>query len=141
MAAFGALAAAFDGPGLRCTGAVVAARTHQTLHAGLSHIRAELDAGGQRTACHVHCALRRLCSFSIACVLTQPAGNAAAWNGPTRHRNLSPDQLFVLHPEHARVRCKEEKRKSTEASSRAPPVYGFIPLDSQLADSLSEITL
>ena len=47
MASFGALAAAFDGPGLRCTGAVLAARTHQTLHAGLMHIRSELDVGVQ----------------------------------------------------------------------------------------------
>lgn len=47
MASFGALAAALDGPGLRCTGAVLAARTHQTLHAGLMHIRLELDVGAQ----------------------------------------------------------------------------------------------
>lgn len=45
MAAFGALAAAFDGPGLRSAAALLAARTHQTLSAGLTHIRSELDAG------------------------------------------------------------------------------------------------
>ncbi|CAL8464950.1 g4485 [Coccomyxa elongata] len=45
MAAFDALAAAFDGPGLRSAAALLAARTHQTVCAGLTHIRSELDAG------------------------------------------------------------------------------------------------
>lgn len=42
---FAALAAALSGAGLRSAAALLAARTRQTLAAGLAHLRTELDAG------------------------------------------------------------------------------------------------
>ncbi|KAK9917364.1 hypothetical protein WJX75_003552 [Coccomyxa subellipsoidea] len=160
MASFGALAAAFDGPGLRCTGAVLAARTHQTLHAGLMHIRSELDVGWRTSlvelreavgspaalpeggpAIYVEAARAASRQLQPLAVLIASLGQMQLLQQRIRHELASTSRLegdallhCALEGLNAVVLADAKAAASSRGDGGDPPASPVTPLQPELAD-------